>query len=84
MVPPTPLLESTGPVINVQLVAGGAGLAAVSESTAAAALRAGLVVPVKMQPAIPQGAVALIWRDGAERWRVHLLRRALAAAAGVG
>jgi DNA-binding transcriptional LysR family regulator len=77
-VPPVPVVESTSPVTNVQLVAAGLGLSATPAAAARHALRMGLVKRVRVAPAIAPGPVALIYRSGVDNPRVALLREALA------
>lgn len=77
-VPPLPVVESTSPVTNVQLVAAGIGLAVVPLATLRHAGH-GLVVRVPAAPAIGPGPVGLVVRAGPENPRVDLVRQALAA-----
>ena len=77
-VPPLPVVESTSPVTNMQLVAAGIGLAVVPLATLSHAGH-GLVVRVPATPAIAPGPVGLIVRAGPEHPRLGLLREALAA-----
>jgi LysR family transcriptional regulator of abg operon len=79
-VPPVPVVESTSPVTNVQLVAAGIGLAVVPLATLLHAGK-GLVVRVPATPAIAPGPVGLISRAGPENPRLQLVRDALAALA---
>ncbi|MBC7435623.1 MAG: LysR family transcriptional regulator [Bdellovibrionales bacterium] len=80
-VPPVPIVESTSPVTNVQLVAAGLGLSATPAATARHAISLGQVKRVRATPEIAPGPVALIYRAGVENPRVQLLRAALAARA---
>lgn len=75
--PPAPLVESTNPVTNLQLVAAGIGWSVVPGPAARRATDQGLVVPVRVDPPLTPGPVALIWRVGAESERLDLLRAAL-------
>lgn len=77
-VPPVPVVESTSPVTNVQLVAAGIGLAVVPLATLLHAGH-GLVVRVPATPAIGPGPVGLIVRAGPEHPHLDLVRAALAA-----
>jgi LysR family transcriptional regulator of abg operon len=77
VVPPTPLVESTSPVTNVQLIAAGIGIGAAPESTARHAISLGQVKRVRVQPEIAPGPVALIYRAGVESSRVAVLKAAL-------
>lgn len=79
-VPPLPVIESTSPVTNVQLVAAGLGLSATPASTLRHAQGLGLVKRVRVSPAIPPGPVALIYRAAVANPRVALLREALGLA----
>lgn len=75
--PPQPVIESTSPVTNIELVARGVGISAAPATAAAAALAARRVVRLAVTPAIPYGPVALIWRGGQRNPRLELLRAAL-------
>lgn len=75
---PLPVVESTSPVTNVQLVAAGIGLAVVPLATLRHAGH-GLVVRVAATPAIGPGPVGLIVRAGPQNPRLALVREALAA-----
>ncbi|MES2361557.1 MAG: LysR family transcriptional regulator [Pseudomonadota bacterium] len=81
VVPPLPVVESTSPVTNVQLVAAGIGL---SIAPATIALRhaqnMSLVKPVRVSPPIPAGTVALVYRAAVANPRVALFREALGLA----
>lgn len=77
---PEPLVESTSPVTNVELVARGIGLGAVPATAARVALAQGRVVRLRMAPPPPPSPVALMWRHGPEQERVRALRNALQAA----
>jgi LysR family transcriptional regulator of abg operon len=77
LVPPVPVVESTSPVTNVQLVAAGLGLSAAPAATVRHELAIGRVKRVRVTPAIAPGPVALIWRAGVANPRVALLREAL-------
>lgn len=76
--PPLPVVESTSPVTNVQLVAAGIGLGVVPLATLLHAGQ-GLVVRIPATPAIGAGPVGLIWRAGPDNPRLSLVREALAA-----
>ena len=79
VVPPVPVIESTSPVTNVQLVAAGAGLSIVPETRALRdAQNLGLVKRVRVSPPIPSGPVALIYRAAVANPRVAYFRAALA------
>lgn len=77
LVPPVPIVESTSPVTNVQLVAAGLGLSAAPAATVRHELAIGRVKRVRVAPAIAPGPVALICRAGVANPRVELLRKAL-------
>lgn len=77
LVPPLPIVESTSPVTNVQLVAAGLGLSAAPAATVRHELAIGRVRRVRVAPAIAPGPVALICRAGVPNARVELLREAL-------
>lgn len=76
--PPLPVVESTSPVTNVQLVAAGIGLGVVPLATLHHAGQS-LVVRVPARPAIGPGPVGLISRAGPDNPRLALVREALAA-----
>jgi DNA-binding transcriptional LysR family regulator len=81
VVPPLPVIESTSPVTNVQLVAAGIGLSVTPATTALRhAQNMSLVKPVRVSPAIPPGPVALIYRAAVPNPRVALFREALGLA----
>lgn len=75
--PPLPLVESTNPVTNLQLVAAGIGWSVVPGPSARRATAQGMVAQVRVEPQLAPGPVALIWRAGAEGERLDLLRAAL-------
>ena len=77
VVAPLPVIESTSPVTNVQLVAAGLGVSAVPGATLRAGHGAGLVKRVRVHPPIPPNPVALIYRAGPEDPRLTTLRHAL-------
>lgn len=77
LVPPVPVVESTSPVTNVQLVAAGVGLSAAPAATARHEQAIGRIRRVRVSPAIAPGPVALISRAGVANPRVALLRDAL-------
>jgi DNA-binding transcriptional LysR family regulator len=77
-VPPSrPLVESTSPVSNVQMVAAGIGWSVVPEPIGRQAVAAGSVCAIKVRPALDEGPVALIFHEGHGDERVALLRAAL-------
>jgi DNA-binding transcriptional LysR family regulator len=81
VVPPLPVIESTSPVTNVQLVAAGIGLAITPATTALRhAQNMSLVKQVRVSPAIAPGPVALIYRAAVVNPRVALFREALGLA----
>lgn len=81
VVPPVPVIESTSPVTNVQLVAAGIGLSIAPDMTALRhAQNMNLVKRVRASPAIPPGPVALIYRAAVANPRVALLREVLGLA----
>lgn len=75
---PAPLLESTSPVTNIELVAQGMAIGVVP----ATALRHAedRVVRLAVAPSLPLAPVALMWRAGPRNERVEALRSALEAA----
>ena len=77
MVAPIPVIESTNPVTNLQLVAAGLGLCAAPGAVLRAAQGAGAVKQVRVQPPVPSNPVALIYRAVPRNPRVALLRQAL-------
>lgn len=77
VVPPLPVVESTSPVTNVQLVAAGVGLSAAPATTVRHEQAIGRVKRVRVSPAMLPGPVALICRAGVDNPRVALLREAL-------
>lgn len=81
VVPPLPVVESTSPVTNVQLVAAGIGLSIAPANTVLRhAQNMSLVKRVRVSPAIPTGPVALVYRAVVANPRVALLRDALGLA----
>ncbi|MFC6281440.1 MULTISPECIES: LysR family transcriptional regulator [Polaromonas] len=81
VVPPLPVVESTSPVTNVQLVAAGIGLSIAPANTVLRhAQNMSLVKRVRVSPAIPTGPVALVYRAAVANPRVALLRDALGLA----
>lgn len=76
-VAPAPLVESTSPGTNVQLVAAGVGISAAPAPAARHALDLGLVKRVRVVPPLAGGPVALIYRKGVDNPRLDLLRAAL-------
>jgi LysR family transcriptional regulator, regulator of abg operon len=74
---PEPVVESTSPVTNLQLVAAGTGLGMVPQQTANQAIASGLVRAVAVKPPPEPGPVALIHRGDVQNPRVALLREAL-------
>ncbi|MCK6430457.1 MAG: LysR family transcriptional regulator [Burkholderiaceae bacterium] len=77
--PPIPLVESTSPVTNLQLVAAGLGVTAVPSPTASPAIETGQVGQVRVSPALPPRPVALIYRAGVSNPRLDIVRSALGA-----
>ena len=76
-VAPTPTIESTSPVTNVQLVAAGVGLSVVPGATLRAGHGVGRIRRVRVHPPIPSNPVALVYRVASDRTRVDLLRDAI-------
>lgn len=74
---PVPVVESTSPVTNVQLVAAGIGWSVVPEQTAKPTVSAGRIRVVPIRPAIAGSPVTLIFREHEDNPRVALLRDAL-------
>ncbi len=77
VIAPTPVIESTSPFTNLQLVRAGLGLSAVPDSTLQASPRSLGVRRVHVTPAISMGPVALIYRSAVANPRVALLRATL-------
>jgi DNA-binding transcriptional LysR family regulator len=77
VIAPTPVIESTSPFTNLQLVRAGLGLSAVPDSTLQASPRSLGVRRVRVTPAISKGPVALIYRSAVANPRVALLRATL-------
>jgi len=75
--PPLPLVESTSPVTNVQMVAAGVGISAAPAPAARSALSLGQVRRLRVQPPLAGGPVALVCRRGEDNSRLDLLRDAL-------
>ncbi|MGE8403868.1 MAG: LysR substrate-binding domain-containing protein [Delftia tsuruhatensis] len=63
VIAPTPVIESTSPFTNLQLVRAGLGLSAVPDSTLQASPRSLGGRRVHVTPAISMGPVALIYRQ---------------------
>jgi LysR family transcriptional regulator, regulator of abg operon len=74
---PAPVVESTSPVTNIELVAQGVGIGVAPEASVRTALAQKRLVTLPVRPAIPAGPVSLIWRHGPEDPRLDLLRAAL-------
>lgn len=75
---PLPVIESTSPLTNVQLVKMGLGLSVVPSSTLALLPKLTGVRAVAVERGIFAGQVALITRDQAENPRLQVLRAVLA------
>lgn len=82
VIAPVPVIESTSPFTNLQLVKAGLGISAVPSSTLAIAARAQGVSSVAIKPGISPGPVALITRTSAPNPRLAVLREAISAACG--
>ncbi|MES2412604.1 MAG: LysR family transcriptional regulator [Pseudomonadota bacterium] len=81
VVPPVPMIESTSPVTNIELVATGAGISIAPELAVQRHYRsANLVKRIKVAPAIQPGPVALIYRAAVANPRVDIFRQALGLA----
>ncbi|WP_077002312.1 LysR family transcriptional regulator [Variovorax sp. KK3] len=80
LVAPVPVIESTSPVTNLRLVAAGLGLSAVPATMLEGADAAAVarVKRVRVDPGIPPGPVALIYRADPANPRLVPLRKALA------
>jgi DNA-binding transcriptional LysR family regulator len=74
---PQPLIESTSPVTNIELVAQGIGLAVTPAYSVRAAIAQRRVARIPVAPAIPPNPVALMWRSGPRQPAVEALREAL-------
>ncbi len=77
VVAPAPVVESTSPVTNVELVARGLGLGAAPGPAVQPAVAQGRVARLRVAPAVPPAPVALITRAGPRNARVDALRAAL-------
>lgn len=77
MYAPSPVIESTVPVTNLQLVAAGLGIAAVPRTSLDASALTKDVVVLRLAPPLPRIPVALMHRGGSENPRLDLLRTAL-------
>ena len=75
---PVPVIESTSPFTNMQLVRAGLGISAVPRSTLAITPRLKEVGEVRIEREIEEGPVALITRADVTNTRVAILREALA------
>jgi len=76
---PLPVIESTSPTTSIQFVAAGLGIGIVPDVALLhhGASRDGAVKPVRVAPAPPASAVALIFREGPRNPRIALLKEAL-------
>jgi DNA-binding transcriptional LysR family regulator len=74
---PQPVIESTSPVTNIELVAQGVGLSVAPSTAVNVAKAEGRVARLSVAPAIAPGPVALMWRSGPRNARVEALREAL-------
>lgn len=79
VVAPVPVIESTSPFTNLQLVKAGLGISAVPSATLATAAQTKGIKRVAIKPAISSGPVALITRRSAPNPRLALLRQAIAS-----
>ena len=77
---PVPVIESTSPFTNLQLVKAGLGISAIPSSTVKAAPLPSGVRRVRVEPGIPAGPVALIFRSAVRNPRLEVLRVALGLA----
>ena len=77
---PVPVIESTSPFTNMQLVRAGLGISAVPRSTLAITPRYKEVKEVRIEREIEEGPVALITRADITNPRVKILREAIALA----
>jgi LysR family transcriptional regulator of abg operon len=76
-VAPQPVIESTSPGTNVQLVAAGAGLSIAPTPASRLAQSLGQVKSLRVSPAIPPAPVELVYRGAVPNLRIELLREAL-------
>jgi DNA-binding transcriptional LysR family regulator len=74
---PQPVIESTSPVTNIELVAHGVGLGVVPANSVKTAVAHGRVRRIAVTPAIPPNPVALMWRVGPPQAAVDALLAAL-------
>lgn len=78
VIAPMPVIESTSPFTNLQLVKAGLGISAVPSSTLALTPQLKGIGVVRIERGISAGPVALITRDTAENPRLAVLRAAIA------
>jgi DNA-binding transcriptional LysR family regulator len=79
---PAPVVESTSPVTNIEIVATGLGISVAPATAVRAALEAQRIARLRVSPPIPPGPVGLMWRAGPPHPQVAVLRAALQAPAG--
>jgi DNA-binding transcriptional LysR family regulator len=81
-VPPVPVVESASPVTNLRLAAAGVGVTVAPDISVASSKEADLrhVVRLKVDPPVPPGPVAPIYRSAVDHPRVAVVREALGLA----
>ncbi|MBX3608752.1 MAG: LysR family transcriptional regulator [Hydrogenophaga sp.] len=77
VVAPAPLVESTSPLTNIELVAQGIGVGVVPAAALQASHAQRRVVKLDVSPPIPAVPVALMWREGFAESRVAAIRALL-------
>lgn len=76
---PVPVVESTSPVTNIEIVACGIGVSVAPATAVRTALEQKRIARLNVSPPIPPGPVALMWRAGPRHPQVEALREALQA-----
>lgn len=74
---PLPIVESSNPITNLQLVSSGIGLGVIPKQTLQAAEGQGLIAPVPVSPALSPIPVAMVTRTNQQNHRTGLLREIL-------
>jgi DNA-binding transcriptional LysR family regulator len=74
---PQPVVDSSSPMTNIELVAQGLGLGVVPSTAVEAALVQRRVSRLSVTPAMATNPVALMWRAGPRDLRVEMLRACL-------
>ena len=74
---PVPVVESSNPVTNLQLVASGLGIGVIPKHNLLAAETKGLVSPVRVSPTLLPTPVAMVTRNTGRNHRTELFRQAM-------